>query len=65
MTRDLDLDVDAPDQVPGILRAAVETYLDSRAELQLAWQDKKAGEVWAKIARELERVADKIEDLLD
>lgn len=56
-----DLDVDTPEKVPEILRQAAEAYDSSQGELQTAWQDKKAGHVWSKIAIVLENAADKIE----
>ena len=61
---DLDLDVDTPENVPGVLRAAAQEYLESELELEGAWQDKQAGKVWAKIAKILERAADQIDKLL-
>jgi len=64
MRLDLDLDVDAPDQVVPVLRAAAEVYQESSSELQSAWQDKSAGRPWRVIARILEQAADKIESAL-
>lgn len=62
--RNLDLDVDAPDQVPRVLRDAAEAYEESASELDSAWQDREAGRPWSKIARILERAADQIEKVL-
>lgn len=59
--KSLDLDVDAPDKVASILRAAAEAYYESSGELEAAWQDREAGRPWTKIARILERAADQIE----
>lgn len=58
-----DLDVDAPEQVSAVLRKAAEAYRYSQGELQSAWQDKNAGKAWAKIARELEKLAAKLDKL--
>jgi len=41
--RSLDLDVDAPEKVPRVLRAASEAFQASAAELESAWQDREAG----------------------
>lgn len=58
---DLDLDVDVPDEVPKVLRAAAEQYQESASELDGAWQDKGAGRPWRTIAKILEWAASKIE----
>ena len=58
---DLDLDVDAPDKIAAILRAAAQSYHESASELQSAWQDRHAGAPWSKIARILERAADQVD----
>ncbi len=57
MARNLDLDVDAPEKVSAILRAAAEAYRESQSELQSAWQDSQAGKPWQHIANILERAA--------
>lgn len=62
--KDLNLDVEAPDQVPGVLRSAAEAYYESAAELESAWQDKSAGKPWIRIARILELTANRIEGVL-
>ena len=60
--KSLDLDVDAPDEVPKVLRAAAESYYESASELEAAWQDPGAGRPWTVIAKILERCADQIEE---
>jgi hypothetical protein len=64
MDGNLSLDVDAPDEVPHVLRKAAEIFYESASELESAWQDKGAGKPWSKIARKLERTADEIEAML-
>ena len=39
MDPELNLDVDAPDKVAGVLTAAVNAYQASAVELSAAWQD--------------------------
>ena len=53
----LDLDVDGPEEVARVLRAAAEQFYASEGELQAAWQDKAAGRVWRALAAALERCA--------
>lgn len=60
-TGKLNLDVDAPDKVAAVLRAAADAYTESHAELQSAWQDKNAGREWPAIAKILDQAAAKIE----
>jgi hypothetical protein len=60
-TQILNLDVDSPDKVSAVLRAAANEYYQSASELESAWQDKRAGAPWAKIARILEHAADQID----
>jgi len=57
----LDLNVDAPDKVPHVLREAAQAYYESEGELATAWQDKGAGKPWGIIAKILEKAADQIE----
>ena len=57
---DLD-DAGLPSDVPGILRRAAQKMLEDGSELDSAHQDKNAGRPWRKIAKELERAADRIE----
>jgi hypothetical protein len=54
---DLDLDVDAPDEVPDVLREAADRYYESAIELEGDWQDKAAGRPWEIIAKILEKAA--------
>jgi len=61
MAKDLDLDVDAPDEVSQVLRDAAEAYHESAVDLESSWQDKGAGRPWTAIARILERAADQID----
>lgn len=63
MATSLDLDVDCPEKVAPILRAAAEKFYEAHSELQSAWQDKQAGKAWSKIARILERAAASIEKI--
>jgi len=56
-----DLDVDAPQKVPAILRRAAQRYAEDASELDSSWQDRSAGKPWRAIARVLERAADTIE----
>lgn len=61
MMRKTDLqDAATPEDVAPILRNAAEQYRESTLELQAAWQDRNAGKVWDKIARELEHSANRI-----
>lgn len=62
--RDLDLNVDSPEEVPRILRRAAEAFEESNAELCASWQDAEAGRPWSQIARILERAADQIDKVL-
>lgn len=57
----LDLDVDSPEEVAIVLRAAADKYYESHNELLSAWQQDYTP--WAKIARLLERCADKIDEI--
>ena len=57
----MNLDVEAPDQVAAVLRAAAEAYRESAAELTAAWQDHRAGQPWSMIAAELDRAAERID----
>ena len=61
MDKRFSLDVESPEQVSAVLRAATQAYYESQGELQSAWQDKNAGREWSIIARELERAADRID----
>ncbi len=57
----LDLDVDNPEKLPGLLRLAAQRFYESAGDLESAWQDKNAGKVWERFARILERAADSCE----
>lgn len=59
-----DLNCAAPEQVPLTLRYAAQGYRESVGELQAAWQDADAGTVWAKLADELERSANRCEAII-
>jgi hypothetical protein len=61
---EMDLDVDAPDEVAGVLTAAATAYRISAAELSAAWQDHQIPKIWTAIASELDLAAWKIEKLL-
>jgi len=60
---DLDLNVDTPEKVATILRAAADQYRESTIELQSAWQDKNAGRVWSRIATRIERCAAAVDEI--
>jgi len=64
-TRDLDLDVDAPEKVADVLRRAADQYRESQSELQSAWQDKEAGRIWLHIAKALDAAALKVEQSIN
>jgi hypothetical protein len=57
---ELNLDVDAPDKVAGVLSAAAGAYQASAVELSAAWQDRQIPMIWAAIAGELDLAAWKI-----
>ena len=57
----LDLDVDAPDKVAGVLRVAAEAYSASSTELAAAWQDDRSPMIWASIASCLDTAAGMVE----
>ena len=54
MAPELNLDVDAPDKVAGVLSAAANAYQASAVELTAAWQDRHIPMIWAAIAGELD-----------
>lgn len=60
-----ELDVDAPEKVADVLRAAAEKYNESESELQASWGDSSAGKVWGAFARILERAADACDKAVD
>jgi len=59
--KNLDLDVDAPEKVPNVLRAAAEQFYEAEGELSAAWGDPQAGKIWTDFARILERAADSMD----
>jgi hypothetical protein len=61
----LDLDVDAPEKVPQVLRRAADKFRESTDELQSAWQDEHAGKVWTAIATILDRAASACEKAIE
>ena len=61
---DLNLDVDAPDKVAGVLTTAASAYQESAVELSAAWQDRHVPMIWAAIASELDLAAWKIEKIV-
>lgn len=64
-TRTTDLDSPAsPEGIPQVLRYAAEKMREQNAELEAAWQDKGAGNVWSHIATELERTAVRVEKII-
>lgn len=56
--KSLDLDVDTPEKVAPVLRAAAQAYYEAAGELESAWQSRSAGAPWNKLGRILERAAD-------
>jgi hypothetical protein len=46
-----------------VLLRAAQQYYESAGELEAAWQDRQAGKIWDRIARELERCAARIDKL--
>ena len=61
---ELNLDVDAPDKVAGVLSAAASAYQASAVELTATWQDQRVPMIWAAIAGELDLAAWKIEKIV-
>jgi hypothetical protein len=61
---ELNLDVDAPDKVAGVLSAAANAYQASAVELSAAWLDRHIPMIWAAIAGELDLAAWKIEKIV-
>ena len=61
---EMNLDVDAPDQVAGVLTTAATAYQESAVELSAAWQDRDIPMIWAAIASELDLAAWKIERIV-
>jgi hypothetical protein len=61
----LDLDVATPPEVAVILRKAAERFASDAQDLNASWQSKRAGRVWNRLARELERTALRAEQILN
>ena len=61
---EMNLDVDTPDRVAGVLTGAATAYQASAVELCAAWQDRHIPMIWAAIASELDIAAWKIEKLV-
>ena len=61
---EMNLDVDAPDKVAGVLTAAAAAYQGSAVELSAAWQDRQVPMIWAAIVSELDIAAWKIEKIV-
>ena len=61
---EMNLDVDAPDKVAGVLTAAATAYQKSAVEISAAWQDRDIPMIWAAIASELDLAAWKIDKLV-
>lgn len=59
-----DLDVNHPNRVPHVLRAAADAYYASADELSHAWQSPAAGDIWNRLGAILERAADAAEKVL-
>lgn len=56
-----DLDVEAPDEVSNVLRAAALAYGESAQELSSTWQDLHNPMIWSKIASVLDSAANEID----
>ena len=60
----MNLDVDFPDKVAGVLSAAATAYQESAVALSAAWHERDIPMIWAAIASELDIAAWKIEKLV-
>jgi len=65
MKPELNLNVDGPAKVPGVLRAAADAYAASAMALAAASQDHRTPMIWARIAGELALAADRIENEIE
>jgi hypothetical protein len=65
MKPELNLNVDGPDKVPGVLRAAADAYAASAIALAAASQNHRTLMIWARIAGELTVAADRIENEIE
>jgi hypothetical protein len=61
---ELNLDVDAPEKVAGILRAAADAYLQDAEERMQAQPGDRTSVIWAAIAGLLDNAADAIEQII-
>jgi uncharacterized protein (DUF2384 family) len=61
---EMNLDVDAPDKVAGVLTAAATAYQQSAVELSATWQDRQIPMIWAAIASELDLAAWRIQKIV-
>ena len=65
MTREIDLDVSTPEELPAVLERAADQYRETQTELQSAWQDNHAGKIWADYATILDRAANSCRKALE
>jgi len=62
VSRDLDInEAAAPDEIAPILRMHADKFRIAQYELQSAWQDKQAGRGWLILAREFDKLADRLD----
>lgn len=59
-TTDLN-DPATPEQIPPVLRRAADKMREQASELEAAWHDKRAGDAWLIVAKELDRAASRID----
>lgn len=55
--KNMNINVNAPNQLSDVLREAADAMRESRANLQAAWCDPNAGYVWEELAKILDRAA--------
>ena len=53
----------SPNKIADVLRNAAQKMYEDARELEAAWQDSEAGRVWHRIARELDRTANRVEQI--
>jgi hypothetical protein len=63
-TPEMNLDVDAPDKVAGVLRTAADAYQQSAEERMQAQPEDRTPVIWAGIAGLLDSAADAIERIV-
>jgi len=51
----------SPDEVAPILRTHADRFRTAHLDLQSAWQDKNAGRGWLILAREFDKLADRLD----